>query len=128
MLVVEICCAGAFRRYHERAYRTFRRAFLSKQLALRGLEHSFQHLTALGRLGIGDANTGDPEALLSVPLRVSIADTQSGLRNETHAAPLEIGTQLEDLGHGSQSRPAALPRDHALVLIFHLRFAGLELL
>ena len=75
-------------------------ALTSKELALVWLEHTFQHLPALCGLGIGHSHPGDMEALFGVPFRIAVAEAQSRLRDEAHAAPFEVGAQLEDLGHG----------------------------
>src|SRR5688572_20186307 len=58
----------ALRRHHQRANRTFRRAFPAEQLALLRLEHPFQHFSTLRRHWIADVERGHLEAALGVPL------------------------------------------------------------
>ena len=55
----------------------FRRALLAKKLALSGLEHTFQHFAALRGLRVGDAHSGNFEALFRIPLGVALANAQS---------------------------------------------------
>ena len=110
--VVVVGGAGAFGRHHQRADRLLGRALLAEQLAVLRLEHALEHLAALRRLGVGDANAGHLEARLGVPPRVLVADLERRLRDEAEPAPLEVGAQLEHLGHRPQRRAVALPGHH----------------
>ena len=94
----EVVVGGArpLRRDHARADRRLRRAGGAEHLALPGLEHSLQHLAALARLGIRDANPGHGEHLLGVELRELVAQLESALADEAEAAPLEMRAELED--------------------------------
>src|ERR1700731_5329187 len=67
------------------------------------------------------------ETLFRVPLRIFVADLERRLRNETQAAPLKIWPQLEYFRHRPKRRMIAFPWNHALVLIFDLSFAAVEL-
>ena len=88
------------------------------------LEHAFQNFSTLRGFRIGHPDAGDLEALFGVELGVLVVDAQCGLRNESQTAPLEIGTQLKNLGHGAKRRAIALPGDNAFVLIFDPGFAS----
>ena len=118
MLVIIVRGAGAFRRYHQRADGMFRRALLAEQLALRRLEDAFQYFAALRGFRIGDADAGDGEALLGVPLRVAVFDPQGGLGDEAEASPFEIGADLEDFADGFEGGAVAFPGDDAFILVF----------
>src|SRR5579859_193100 len=105
----------------------FRCAFTAKQLALRRLEHPLQNFATLGRPRIGHPDAGHVEALLGVPLRVFVTNTQRRLRYEAKPPPFEIWAELKHLCHGPQRGVIAFPRHHAFVLVFHFCFAGPQL-
>ncbi len=77
MFVTVISCARSLRGNHQRPHRMFRRAFFAEQLALRRLQNAFQHFATLRRLGIGDAHAGHAEALLGIPLGITVANAQA---------------------------------------------------
>ena len=97
---------------------------LPNSLHCAGFKHALQHFAALRGFGIGDAHAGHVEAPLRIPRGIAVANAQRRLRDEPQAAPLEIGTQLEDLRHGLQRGAIAFPRHHALVLVLDLGLAG----
>ena len=103
------------------------RALVAEQLALRRLQHALQHLAALRGFRIGDPHAGNRETRSASQSRIALANAQGRLRDEPHAAPLEIIAQLEHFGDGPQGRAIAFPRHDALVLVLHLRLAVFEL-
>src|SRR3954470_13322944 len=97
--VVVVGRAGALGRDHARADRSLGRARGAEDLALPRLYDALQNLAALARLGIRDAHAGDAPAQLRVQVRVRRGQLEPALRDEAHAAPLEVRPQLENLGH-----------------------------
>jgi hypothetical protein len=79
MFVLVIRGAGPFRRDHQRAHGTLRRALAAEEFALRRLQDSLQHLTALRGLRICDSYSRDGELLLGIPVRVCVAQRQGRL-------------------------------------------------
>ena len=104
-----------------------RRALTAKQFTLMRLQHAFQHFPTLRGFGIGDANAGNLEALLGIPLGVLFVDSQRRLRDEAQPAPFEIRAQLENFSHGAKRSTVALPGHDPLVLILNLAFARSQL-
>src|SRR5580692_3462259 len=104
----------------------FGSAFFPKELALRGLQNALQYFSALCGFWIGHPGFRHRVALLRVPWRVLLANAKRRLRDESEAAPFEVGTQLEDLRHGLEGGAVAFPWDHSLVLVLDAGFAGLE--
>src|SRR6185437_9907337 len=105
----------------------FRRTLGPKQLALMWLQYTLQHFAALRSLWIGDAKAFHRKTNFGVPFGVAIADTQSGLRDESHSAPFKIRSYLKHLGHRLERASISFPRDHSLVLIFNAILVFLQL-
>src|SRR5271170_5420288 len=101
----------------------FGRTLLREEFALRRLQHTFENFAALRGFRIGNSHSGDVETALGVPLGEVVFDAQRGLRDESQATPFKVGPQFEYLGHGAKSRPIAIPRNYALVLILYFRAA-----
>ena len=91
------------------------------------LEHTFQHFSALRGLRIGYAHAGNVETPLRIPLCITFADAQGGLRDEAEPSPLKIRTQFENICHRPERCVIAFPRNHALVLVFDLRLVRFQL-
>jgi len=105
----------------------FRSAFFSEQLALRWFQNTFKYFSALRRLRVSYARLRDGVSLFGVPRGVFVANAQRRLRDESKAAPLKIGPQLEDFGHYLKRCAIALPWHNALILILDPGFARMEL-
>ena len=119
--------AGALGGDHAGADRPLGRAGGAEHLALPRLDHALEHLAALARLRVGDAHAGHAEAQLRVELGVRLRQLQAAVGDEAQAAPLEVRTQLEDLGHHLERAQVALVGDDAPVLVLDLAAALGEL-
>ena len=96
------------------------RARGAKHLALPRLDHALEHLTALTRLRVGDADVGRLKTSFGVELGVGIRQPQRRLRDEPESAPLEVRAQREHLGHHLQRLQVAVRRNDPLVLVLDL--------
>src|SRR4029077_2071851 len=119
--------AGALAGDHAGPDRPLRRARGPEDLALERLDDALEHLAALARLRVGDADVGDRVAALGVEVGVGLAELQPAVGDEAQAAPLEVRAQLEDLAHDLQRGEVALVGDDALVLVLDLAAALREL-
>src|SRR5215831_7635570 len=109
VLVVVVGSAGALGRNHQGSDGMLRSTFGSEQLALSGLQHALQDLAALRSFRIGHADARHGETALGIPVGVRIPDAQSRLRNEAHAAPLEVITQLKHFRYRPQCGAIPVP-------------------
>ena len=91
-----------------------------------GFENTFQHFSALRRLGIGHPHAWNVETLLRVPFRVAIFNAESRLRNKPKTSPLKVRTQLKNLCHRLERRVVPFPRHYALVLVLDPGFVRLS--
>src|SRR5215204_3341968 len=103
------------------------RAGRAEDLALPGLEHTLEYLAALTGLRVGDAHTRYGVTQLGVEVRVGIRELEGRLDYKAHPAPLEVRSELEDLGHALQGSEVALPGDDPAVLVLDLAPALVEL-
>src|SRR5215468_2600480 len=117
---VVISGARAFGRNHTGADRRFWRACGAEDFAFPRFLHSFQDLTALAGLRVGDAQPGHGEARLGVESAVTLPELQTAVRDRSEASPLEIIAGLEYLADRYQSVGVAVTRDEARVLVLDL--------
>src|SRR5262245_66101518 len=96
------------------------RAGGAEHLALPGLDHALQHLTALTGLGVGHADAWNLVADLGVPVRELLPKLEGALGDEAETAPLEGGAQLHGLGDHLEREWFARLSHHAAVLVLDL--------
>ena len=107
---------------------SLRRARGAEHLAFPRLEHAFEDLAALARLGICDPDARHREHLLRVVVGELVLQLEGTLADESEAAPFEMRAQLEHASeHLERLRVAVIVHD-ALVLVLDLAASLVDLL
>src|SRR5918992_301574 len=92
----------------------------AEDLAFRGLEHTLQDLPALAGLRVCNPYARRGVAQLGVEVCVGRRQLERGLGDKAESPPLEVGPELEDLGHAPEGLKVPLPEHDPPVLVLYL--------
>jgi hypothetical protein len=91
------------------------------------LSTPFEDLAALAGLGVRHPHARRRVAQLGVEVRVLLRELERRLGDKAQAPPLEVGPELEDLGHALEGLQVPLPEHDPAVLVLDLAAALVEL-
>src|SRR5215203_6141768 len=96
------------------------RARSAEDPALVGLEHALQDLPALAGLRVRHPHARRGVAQLGVEVSVGRGELERGLGDKAKVPPLEVRSELEDLGYALEGGQVPLPQDYPAVLVLDL--------